>query len=369
MSVDWNAVRSEFPAVENWTYLNTATYGQLPRRGVERIHQHLQRRDELACADFMSWFDDMDGIRELCARLICCSPEDIAYVPNASVALATLLNGIDWQPGDSVVTLTSEFPNNIYAPGVLARRGVEFIETHWEKFYESIAPRTRLVAISTVSYVTGFAPPLEEIAAFLRERGILLYVDGTQSVGALQFDVSRVRPDMMAVHGYKWLNSPDSAGFMYVSPALRAHLDPLVVGWRSHRDWRNVDNLHHGTPQFSDTAEKYEAGILPVAALYAMAGSLELVLEIGPEAIEHRVMELANHVREAARDLGGTPVAVNSQIVAIHFEGLDPSLLARELKEKRVIVAARHGLLRVSPHYYNNEADIDRFRTVLKSLL
>jgi cysteine desulfurase/selenocysteine lyase len=369
MSVDWKAVRADFPALENWTYLNTATYGQVSRRSAARVAEHFAHRNELACWDFVSWFDHMDLVRDLLARLVLCERGDIAFIQNASTGLALLMSGLEWKPGDRVVTLESEFPNNIYAPSVLGRRGIEFVQTSWEKFYDSIDERTRLVAISSANYVTGFVPPLAEIAAFLRKRGVLFYVDGTQSVGALRLDVGRVQPDMLAVHGYKWLNCPDGAGFMYVRPELRKILAPVVVGWRSHRDWRNVDNLHHGTPEFSESAEKYEGGMLPFALLYAMQASLELVFEIGPEAIEQRVLQLADRVRAVARELGGEPVSVNSAIVPVRFEGRDPSKLARALKENRVLVAARHGLLRVSTHFYNNESDVERFREALKQLL
>src|SRR5262249_4301468 len=97
--------------------------------------------------------------------------------------------------------------------------------------------------ISEVNYASGLRPPLAHLSKFLRERGILLYVDGTQSVGALRFDVQESQPDMMAVHAYKWMCSPTGVGFMYVAPHLRAKLLPHVAGWRTHRDWRNVDNL------------------------------------------------------------------------------------------------------------------------------
>lgn len=369
MSVDWNEVRAQFPALANWTYLNTATYGQLPRRATARTVEHFAHRDELACWDFVTWFDDMDRVRSLVARLVHCERDDIAFVQNASTALAILMTGLDWKPGDRVLTLESEFPNNIYAPSVLSARGVELVETAWENFYDTVDQRTRLVAVSTANYVTGFVPPLEEMSKFLRERDVLLYVDGTQSVGALQFDVQRAQPDMLAVHGYKWLISPDGAGFAYVAPGLRRRLAPMVVGWRSHRDWRNVANLHHGAPEFAESAEKYEGGMLPFAVLYAMGASLELILEIGPEAIEKRVLELADQVRGIARELGGEPVSKNSAIVSVRFEGRDPSPLARALSEKRVLVAARHGLLRISTHFYNNEDDLERLRAALKDSL
>ncbi|MBI4873613.1 MAG: aminotransferase class V-fold PLP-dependent enzyme [Acidobacteria bacterium] len=369
MSVNWSAIREEFPALANWTYLNTATFGQLPRAAVAAIHRHLAHRDELACSDFLSWFDDADRVRELVARLINCQAADVAFLNGANVALSLLIGGLDWRPGDRIVTLQDEFPNNLYYPALLERRGVEFVETPWERFYESITPRTRLVAVSTVNYSHGFAPPLEEMARYLRERGVLLFLDGTQSVGALRFDAGRIQPDMLAVHGYKWLLCPNGIGFMYVSPALRERLEPAVVGWRSHHDWRNVDHLHHGAPVFAASADKYEGGMLATSLLYAMRASLELMLEIGPEAIERRVRELATLTRDRLRGLGAQLPDCDSPIVSARWEGRDASLLARELKARRVLVSARHGNLRVSTHFYNHEEDIHRLATELRPLL
>ncbi len=374
MGVDWRAVRAEFPALERWTFLNTATYGQMPRRAVEAAARHYAHRDELACSDFLSWFDDADRIRGLIAQLIHSAPEDIAFIPNAATALGLLLGGLDWQPGDRIVTLQDEFPNNLYHPALLAARGVEVVEAPWSEFYPSVTSRTRLVVLSEVNYTTGFRPPLQEISEFLHERDVLLYVDGTQSLGALQFDVRRLRPDMLAVHGYKWMLAPNGAGFMYVAPALRERLHPSVVGWRSHRDWRRVDNLHHGAPEFKSDAEKYEGGMLPFPLLYPMGASVEMFLEIGPALIEQRVIDLTTLVREALRRLGARLLAdegphYNSPVVAARVQGADASELARQLKQRRVLVSARHGLLRLSAHFYNNEEDIERFEAELQPLL
>ncbi len=369
MSIDWKAIRTEFPALADWTYLNTATFGQLPRVAVRAVDEHFARRGELACSDFLSWFGDADRLRETVARLVQCEAADIAFINSANSALSLLINGLDWRPGDRIVTLEDEFPNNIYHPALLERLGMEFVETPWERFYKSITPRTRLVAISTVNYTNGFAPPLEEMARFLRERNVLFFVDGTQSVGALRFDVARIQPDMLAVHGYKWLLCPNGIGFMYVSPALRDRLPPAVVGWRSHHDWRNVDNLHHGAPVFARSAEKYEGGMLASSLLYAMEASSDMMLEIGPGNIEGRVRELAGMTRERLRGLGAQVPDFDSPIIAARFEGRDASDLARRLKERRVLVSARHGNLRVSTHFYNNEEDLDRLESELRALL
>ncbi len=367
--MDWDSVRREFPALAHWTYLNTATFGQLPRRATEAVAQHFAHRDELACWDFLAWYDDADRIRGKIGRLINCAPEDIAFVPNASTALGLLLAGLDWHPGDQVLTLEHEFPNNLYAPGLLTRFGVETTACPWDRFYESVTARTRLVILSSVNYNTGFAPPLAELAEFLRARGVLLFIDGTQSVGALRFDTAHVQPDMLAVHGYKWLLSPNGAGFFYIAPPLRERLQPNIVGWRSHRDWRNVDNLHHGVPELPASAEKYEGGSVSFALLYAMEASLDLIAGIGPDVIEHRVLDLAAETRETLRELGATVDGCASPIVAARFEQRDVSALARALKEQRVLVAARRGHLRVSPHLYNNEQDLETFQRAVKALL
>jgi cysteine desulfurase / selenocysteine lyase len=369
MSVDWEAVRGEFPALANWTYLNTATFGQLPRRATEAVAAHFAHRDELACWDFLDWYDDAQRLRAKIGKLIECGADEIAFVPNASTALGLLLSGLDWRPGDRVLTLEHEFPNNLYAPGFLQRFGVETTESTWERFYESVDSKTRLVVLSSANYNTGFVPPLAEIAPFLRSRGILLYVDGTQSVGALRFDASAIQPAMLAVHGYKWLISPNGAGFFYIRPDLRERLHPNVVGWRSHSGWRNVDNLHHGAPQLPSGAEKYEGGSIAFALLYAMEASIDMLLEIGPETIERRVLELAGKTRQTLRELGACVEDRDSPIVAGRFENRDVSALARALKEQRVQVAARRGQLRVSPHFYNNEQDLEVLRRALQSLL
>ncbi len=366
---DWNAIRDEFPALDRCTYLDTACFGQLARRTTEAVALHFERRDEHACHDFLSWFDDADRTRAKIARLINASADDIAFVPNASTALATLLAGIDWQSGDRVVTIENEFPNNLYAPAALGGRGVEFVESSWEGLDDALTDRTRLVALSTASYTTGFRPPIEAISARLRDRGIVLFVDGTQSAGAIRFDVERVQPDVLAVHGYKWLLCPNGAGFMYVRPAVREWLRPNVVGWRSHFDWRNVDNLHHGTPQPAACAERYEGGMLPFALIYAMDASLSMLLDLGAEQIEQRVMALASGLRDVLGAAGAELPNYESHIVTARFPGVDATALQRRLAERNVLISARHGSIRVSAHIYNNDRDLAKFRDELSAAL
>ena len=375
MAPDWDKVRSEFPSLEHWTFLNTATFGQLPRRAADAVSRHFARRDGLACSDFLDWFDDADGLRRSLATLVGALPDDIAFFPSATAALSLLVGGIEWRPGDRIVTLEHEFPNNLYYPALLEARQVEFVETAWEGFHAALTPATRLVAVSMLNYTTGFRAPLDEIAGLVAGRGALFFVDGTQGLGALQLDLSRLRISMLAAHGYKWLLSPTGAGFAYVAPELRKKLAPNQVGWRSHHAWREVNHLHHGAPDFKSEAEKYEGSMLPFPCLYAMQAAVGLILELGPAAVEERVLDLAAKLRAMLKQLGATLPSGdgahfdNSPIVAARFPHKDAAELVRLLKQRRILVSARHGNLRISVHFYNNEQDLERLGTALGALL
>ncbi len=367
--MNWEQVRSEFPALSKYTYLNTATFGQVPERSRAVLDAHFAHRNELACTDFLGWFDDMDEVRGSIAQLINCSAGDIGFLPNACSALALFLAGIEWQPDDRIVTLANEFPNQFYHAGFLGSRGVELVEAEPERFYDAITPRTRAVLVSNVNYINGYVAPVAEMSRFLRARGIRFYVDGTQSVGSLCFDTAAVQPDMLAVDAYKWMLSPNGAGFIYVRPDLRPHLTPNVIGWRSDRNWRSVDSLNCGAPEFSEFAEKYEGGMINFAAIYAMGDAVKLMLELGPNNIEARVLSLTDRVRAIVRTQGATVRYEGAPIVAAEFPRADAGAIAKALSTRHIITAARHGKLRVSPHFYNNDADLDAFERALKDAL
>jgi cysteine desulfurase/selenocysteine lyase len=354
--MNWEAVRREFPALRNWTWLNTATYGQAPLRTRRAVDEHFARRDETACSDFLTWFDDVDGIRGLVGQLINCKADDVAFVMNAAAALSLFLGGVDWKAGDRIVTLRDEFPNQYYFAASLAARGVELIEMNE---ITSLPARTRAVLASTVNYSNGYRPDLMLLSRLTHEAGGLLYLDGTQSVGALRFDVAAVKPDMVAVDGYKWLLCPNGATFFYISPELRRTLRPSVMGWRSDKGWRLVDELQHGAPQLPGGAEKYEGGMLNFPSIYGAAESIRMMLEIGPGVIEQRVLELAGLTADMLRKAGATIINEHTNVVAAHWRDRDASALAVKLQQQRIIVAARHGNLRVSPHFYNTEADLE----------
>lgn len=353
---DWAEVRKQFPSLENWTYLNTATYGQHPLRAEQAIIDHLAHRTEEACYDFLDWFVDHDHLRGEIAQFVNCQATDVAYFPNSCTALGLLLNGVDFDAGDEIVTLEGEFPNQVYAP---LAHGAVLTEAPGERLLDSLTVRTRLVVVSSVNYVTGYRVPLEPLAAECRRRGILLYIDATQSAGALKIDFAKLQPSMLAVNAYKWMCCPSGIGFAAIHPELRRWMRPLTVGWRSDKGWRNVANLSHGAPEFAESADRYEGGMLASPLLYALKECVRMFLELGPAEVEERVLGLARRLRGQMRELGLEPLPYeDSAIVAAPME--DAPGVAAELRKQRVLVSARHGLLRVSPHFYNNEADLDK---------
>jgi selenocysteine lyase/cysteine desulfurase len=364
--MDWTAVRDEFPALARWTFLNSATFGQVPRRAVAALNAHLEHRDSLACHDFLDWFEDHERLRGKIARLINASADDIAYVPNSASGLALLFNGLDWREGDEVLTLPGEFPNQVYAPSA---RGVRLIEAPWPELLDRLSSRTRLVAVSWLNYSTGFRVPLEELAEAVRRTGAWFYLDATQGLGPLQLDFSAIRPHLLAVNCYKWMLTPNGVGFLAVAPELRAAMRPLAVGWRSHHDWRNVANLHHGPPVFSERAEKYEGGMLPSSLLYALEAVVDWMLELTPAVLQDRALSLAAAAAEILERRGGVVAHRDSPIIAARFEGRDAPALSAALKERRILTSARHGHLRVSTHFYNNEEDLARLDEALAALL
>jgi selenocysteine lyase/cysteine desulfurase len=145
----------------------------------------------------------------------------------------------------------------------------------------------------------------------------------------------------------------------------------MIYSWRSHHDWRNVDQLHHGAPQLPDAAMRYEGGILNFPGIYAMEAVLDLIASLGAAAIEDRVLQLAARTRDVLRAHGGALFAdehayYDSPIVTAQFPGLDMSKLAVELKRRLIVVAARRGNLRVSPHFFNNEDDLGNLDEALR---
>ena len=223
------------------------------------------------------------------------------------------------------------------------------------------------MAISFVEFATGFRNDLDALANLCHERGALLCVDGIQGLGALRLSVAQTPLDFLATHGAKWMLGPIGAGFLYVRRQLLPRLEPVMTCWRSVEHPR--DYFRYDSP-LRDSGERFEPGSPNVGGLLGLEAAMNLLLSIGLAEIEARVLELTDHLIHGllARDCTITsPIAhrqERSGIVCFRQPGVDTEELAGRLASAGVIVSQRGDVIRVSPHFYNTEEELERLLAV-----
>jgi selenocysteine lyase/cysteine desulfurase len=371
--------REELPVTTRYAYMNHAGVAPLPRRSAERMAATAVLASRTGDRHWPDRNDEAERVRELAARLLGArDPREVAFVENTSTGLSLVAEGIDWRPGDNVVSAALEFPSNVYPWLRLAEQGVEYrlaeerdgrIDT--AELLALIDDRTRAVALSWVQYASGFRSDLRRIGAACRERGVLFVVDAIQGLGGLALDVERDLVDVAAAAGHKWLLGPEGTGLLYVSDRVVESLRPPRSGWRSMRDlyeWTRFDIT------WNEGAKRFESGTLNVYGIAALGGSLDLLLEVGPEVVERRVLTLAERAARVFVECGLTlvssrrPGEASGIVTAIPPRG-DANLLTMQLAERGIILAQRAGRLRASPHFYNTDEEMDRLQAALRELV
>jgi cysteine desulfurase/selenocysteine lyase len=364
------ALRAELPVTERYAYLNHASIGPLPQRAVERISS---LATTVAASGDRFWperNDRAEEVRRQAARLLGArDPHEVAFVENTSSGLSLIAEALDWRPGDSVVGVACEFPSNAYPWMNLAARGVVYravperngrIDT--DELLDLIDENTRVLAISWVEYANGFRFDLARVGAFCRACGVLFVVDVIQGLGGLALDVERQNVDVACGSAHKWLLGPEGIGLLYVSDRVVERLRPQRAGWRSMRDqgrWTELDI------DWGPGAQRYESGTLNFLGIHALGASLEIFLDLGPAAVEKRVLALADLAARGLAERGFTVVSSRrpgetSGIVAAVHPRLPAETLVERLLAQDIVVSARAGRLRLSPHVYNTAEEIER---------
>lgn len=377
----WQEFRERFEVARRFAFLNHAAVAPLspPAADALREFADLAARQAYVASNF---YTRMEAAREQAHRLIGAeSPACVAFVKNTTEGLCQVAGGLDWQAGDNIVTTAIEFPANVYPWMDLQRRGVELrmvepvdddgvIRVPTEDVLAACDDRTALIAISAVQYATGQASNLATIGHFARERGILFCVDAIQQLGALPLGVADCCIDFLSADGHKWLLGPEGAGIFYCRRDLIERLRPITVGWMNMTnawDYGNYDLT------FRDDAKRFECGSLNISGIWALGGSLAMFNEIGMDRVWQRIEQLTDQAADGLTDLGWTVVSPRGPgeksgiISAAPPEGfVDDDFATRLWRDHDVIVAARNGRLRLSPHFYNHEDDITRLLDALK---
>lgn len=327
----------------------------------------------IATTDF---FAEADRARALFARLVNApDPARIAIIPSASYGLAIAARNLPAAAGQTIVVTHEQFPANVYAWRRLAQdRGVEVRTVQppadgegrgrgWNaRLLEAIDARTAIVALGHVHWTDGTKFDLEAIGRRAREVGAALVVDGTQSVGALPFDVQAVQPDALVCATYKWLMGPYSMGFAYLGPRFDAG-EPLEETWMGRAGSENFKDLVNYRDDYQPGAVRYDMGEKSNFALMPMAlAALEQVLDWQPARVQEYCAALTADLFERVRALGYTVEAPEYR--GAHLFGLrapagtDISAIGDRLRERKVLVSLRGSALRVAPHVYNDARDI-----------
>ena len=375
--MDKAALRALFPVTRNLIYLNHAAVGPLSARTCEAMERHARDQRDFGALHWREWYREHDAARESAARLIGAKPDEIAIVKNTSEGLSFVAEGYRWERGDNVVTTDLEFPSNYTPWKSLERRGVacRIVGSRGGAFTADdvdacIDARTRIVTVSSVAFHNGFAADLDAIGALCERRGVLFCVDAIQSVGVLPIDVHRSKIAFLASDGHKWMCGPEGAGIFYVAAEHRDKLDVIENGWTNFdRHGRFL-----GIPlDLLPSARRFEAGSLNTNGLYGLHAALELLLEIGIESIAKEVIRLATRLADGLEARGcqvGTPRPIRSGIVGAIPPLVEPNALLKlhlKLEQVKVICAPREGLLRCSPHVYNDDDEIDRVLAIMDS--
>lgn len=371
--------REEFFDQEGRIYLNCAGQAPLPRAAVRAILEALEWQKFPERLTHELYADLPDQTRALLAELIGADPHEIAITNGASDGVNAVARGLDWRPGDEIVLPAGEFPANYYPWKWLERRGVRIVEVQpstrfvsVEDLLAALGPRTRLLALSWVNYSSALRLDLARLAEACREGGVHLFVDGSQAVGAIPFDVKQLGVSFLAVAGYKWLLGPYGTGFFYVREDLTEQLEVNRIYWQALEGAFDFSRLPRDGAKLRPGARRWDASeTASFANLAGLRASVEFLLRVGVERIEQHTRELVCHlVEHLPRDrcVLASPAEDSQRGTFVCVAARTPEAtqgLWQKLQERKIFVALRENALRIAPHLYNSAREIDQLLDVL----
>ena len=371
----------EFPweARGDAAHFDHASIGAIPQRARDAVSAYNDKRAEMFAMRADDFFPILDRGRELAAQLVGAEAREIALTTNTSWGVNLAAYALPLGPGDVVLGSAGEFPANVYPWMAAAKaRGFEFelvpMRGHAvdeEAILARIAKdaRVKCVALSWVSFWTGYRVDVAKIGAACRARGVYFTVDSIQGLGAAALDVRAAQVDILSNGAQKWLCSPWGSGFAYVRKELITQLVPPAAGWLSQAGAGDFARFLDYDATWRDDAQRFEVGSIPMQDVLGMNHSLALQLELGPARIEAHVRSLADRLTAwaAARDdvklLTPTDAAKRAGIVAFVTPDIDAD--SQRLREARVTHAVREGAIRLAPHFHNTLDEVERAITAL----
>jgi selenocysteine lyase/cysteine desulfurase len=347
-------LRSQFPVLDRLAYLNAGTDGPLPASAAQAGAHELvgESRQGRAAAHFERRHELSELLRAAYSRALGCEPGELALTTCTSEGLAIVIEGLELSPGDEILTSDEEHPGLLGALGAArALRGVSVRMVPFMELAAAVSTRTRLVACSHVSWMSGQIAP-----AALAEIDVPVVLDGAQGVGAVPVDVHMLGCDAYAGAGQKWLCGPDGTGMLYVAPALRERLQVSRRGYGNLLDpGAGIDARLH------EDARRFDTFALSAEALVTALAAVEVLERAGWPAVHERATKLAARLAEMLRT-GGRDTVPRAHSTLVSFASPDPSAERARLAEQGVVLRDIPGqpLLRASVGAWNDERDLER---------
>ncbi|HEV2217658.1 MAG TPA: aminotransferase class V-fold PLP-dependent enzyme [Candidatus Dormibacteraeota bacterium] len=372
--------RDEFPITRRGAYFDNATLGPPPVRHVRAVTEFLERMSSQGLEDLFEVSEaGVDAVRARAAALLNADASRVFFVRSTSHGVGVVAEGLQWRDGDEVVLYELDHPAGVFPWLNLADRGVKvrFIKDRGrfgfdaEDVRELVTPRTRAVCVSLVNFAHGTRADVEGIAAICRERGIWFVVDAVQALGALRVDAAGLGADLVVAHGYKFLLSGFGLGIACCSDRALAELKVRQVGWNSVENPFDVDRILAFDMTFPPSARRFEPSFQPLPQVFGLGATLELFHEVGVDVIEKRVLALAGRLAAGLQTKGYEVVGpqateARSPIVSVAMRSdHERARVQRGLLASTTTCAVRESRVRLSPHFYNTEAEIDRLLSCL----
>ena len=370
--------RDRFDIPNDVAYLNCAYMGPLSRDVVAAGHAGLERKMRPWTISAPDFFEPVEEIRGMFAQVIGADADGVAILPSVSYGVAVAATNLAVEAGTRIVLLAEQFPSNVYAWMDLAqRRGADVVtvarppDGDWTKaVLDAIDERTSVATLPYCHWTDGSVVDLERVGARLRDVGAALVIDGTQSIGAVPFDVARLKPDFVLCAVYKWLLGPYGGAFLWCAPEHRGGA-PIEHNWIARRGSGDFAHLVDYQREFRDGARRYDVGeTSDFSKIPAIHAALAQTLEWGVDEIASYIAGLGEVVAARASDLGlgVAPAHLRApHLVGVRLGDADAEIVAKSLEEARIHVSVRGDAMRVSPHVYNDEADVDRLFEVLST--
>ncbi len=371
-------LKKDFPSSEKVVFFDHAGVAPITKRAYEKVAEFSARLKEPGEINPQKFLEEIEQARSVCAHLLGAEPDSICFVRSTSFGISLVASGLRWKQGDNIITYSREFPANIYPWLNIAKKGVEIRliperdgRIVFEDIEKLVNSRTRLIAISSVQFTNGFRIDLKRLSEFCRARGILLLVDAIQSLGIIPFNLAETPVDFVCADGHKWLLSFEGMGILYINPRLIDELDLHIVGWNSVVDAHDFLNYNF---QLRPDARRFEEGSYNTISILALSASVSLLLDTGIETLYERVLALGDILIEELEKMGAKILSSRqkderSGIISFIFEGKNPNELCFQLRQKGAICSARGRGVRLSPHGYQNEEDVERFLKIVREVV